>query len=407
MVAANAGIRPNDCLVTDNVVTSTRNLIDGFPLTPINFADLCNLIEMLIIHERIVMTIPALVDSPLQSLVDNGVITSTMFKDATPTNKADKELVESIYTKCLRAVEKGGIFGEGILNVPESPEEGIKWATTRLTVGDRMLSVECGQTKVEPDAQELFAQARGIYQVFKDYVDSVFLAARNFHVHAYTGASEIPCVVQNTIQSVPMVLYNELKKLHKDRVDRFLVSAGYKTYDIPPFALIVLSRCHRRDDIVPELLRARQEFSDFRQTCTTYAMDLRDAAQAGTLEDIVKLHNDHDRAIDLITGKVKASDKDSRFVYRVWDVVKAANPVGMAVNLIDHLKNYDVDRQHLRSVNGLMDVWTKLKKASPYEAILRSNLFPNEFDAKFFETFELYLQHVRQYFPVGTSPDAR
>ncbi len=400
-------IGPNDCFVTDNVMSSSRNLIAGVPLTPISFADLCELIEMAVLHDRIVMTVPNFQDSALQVLLDAGIVTSTMFKDATPSDEASAQLVSRIYEQCLRTLKEGGVFGRGVMDVidtAESDDERLERTLLRIRIGELLLSVDHGRRTVAPDAQEEIDKLRCLYQVFKDYADAVFDAAQHFHICAYAGTSEIAYSIQRTVRSTPRSLYDELRKLHKDRVDRFLVLAGYTAYNIPPFALIVLSRCKRRDDIVPKILRARDEFSNFRETCTIHSARIRDAVQGGSLEDIINLNNDRDRAIEILTKKVKASTKDSRFVYRLWDVVKAASPRGIAENVLDRLKTYDIERQHLQTVNGLMDVWKKLGKASSYEAVLRSNLFSNEFSPGDFAAFNDYLAHVKQYLPVDKSP---
>jgi hypothetical protein len=396
-----SGIRPNDCLVTDNVVSSARNLIQGRRLTPLNFADLCSIIEMVILHERIIMTLPTLVDSPLESLVETGIISSTMFKDATPVSNHDKVYVQRIYERCLRTVQDGATFGRGIINVPESDEEETSQALTRIQIGEMMLRVQHG-AEVEPAAQESLSKLNYLYGIFTEYADSVFDAARHFKVHAYASSSEVPFSIQNTIKSTPRLLYEKLGDLYRDRVDKFLIEAGFRSYNIPPFALIVLSRCKSRDDIVPQMLRARDEFSKFRYTCTKYSKDLVDASKDGTIEDIVKLHNSLDRATEVLTRKIKATDSDSRIVYRIWNIVKAMSPLEVSVNLIDQLKSYGMDREDLKSVNGLLDVWVKLKKGSSYEAILRSSLFPNEFDEELFDTFDQFLSHVRRYMPVST-----
>lgn len=399
-------IGPNDCFVTDNLISSSRNLIDGFPLTPINFADLCELIEMTVLHERIVMTLPTLEGSQLDAMLDDGIVTSTMYADATPSDEADKRIVAHIYEQCLRTVSQGATFGRGIIDKPESREESLRRALTRIEIGEMMLSVDYGRREVEPDAVESFDILRETYLVFQDYADAVFDAAQHFHVQAYAGTSECPYAVRRTARSVPLALYEELRKLHKDRVDRFLVSAGYETYEIPPFALMVLSRCKRREDIVPEILRARDEFAAFRQTCTTHAIRISDAVRSGTFEEVIDLQNDLDRAIGVLTKKVKASKKDSRFSYRLWNVIKAASPWGITKNVLDQLAEHDINREHLRTVNGLMDIWKKLGKASSYEAILRSEIFPNEFSRADFTAFSRYLGHVRQYLPVGAGRKA-
>src|SRR5215510_13660185 len=356
---------------------------------------------MAVLHERIIMTLPTFQDSPLYPLLQEGVVTSTMFKNATPPDESDKRFVQDIYERCLKTLEEGAQFGRGIMHVPDSHEEGLKQALDRIKIGEMMLAVDFGKSRVERGAVKAFGKLRQTYKVFTDYADSVFDAAQHFHVNAYAGASEIAYAIQRTVHSIPSALYEELRKLHKDRVDRFLASAGFATYDIPPFALIVLSRCKRREDIVPEVLRARDEFRKFRETCSEHAVRIRDAAESGTTEDIIELQNDLDRAIEVLTKTVKASAKDSRFVYRVWDVVKIASPWGITRNVLDRLVEHDINRQHLRTVNGLMDIWQKLKKASSYEAILRSDLFLNEFAADDFASFNDYLGHVRQYFPVG------
>jgi hypothetical protein len=149
-------------------------------------------------------------------------------------------------------------------------------------------------------------------------------------------------------------------------------------------------------------MKAREEFSKFRETCTAYAVRLQDAAKGGTQKDIIDLQNDLDKAIEVLTKKIKTSSKDSRFVYQLWNIVKAATPWGITKNVIDRLKEHDIERQHMLTINGLMDVWKKLKKGSSYEAILQSDLFPNEFSEKDFGEFQSFLQHVRQYLPVDT-----
>ncbi len=393
------GPRPNECLVTDNVVTSARNLIQGYPLTPINFADLCNFIEMVILHQRIIMTIPALTDSPLESFVDQEIITSTMFKNATPPSEEDKVRLETIYIACLRTLGEGGIFGRGIVNVPEKPDEELESALSRIKIGELILRYESG-VKVEPGAEKALKKIYELYQVFKDYADSVFDAARYFHVNAYTGSSEVPCAIQNVVKSVPQALYTKLKELHKERVNSFLVESGFHTYDIPPFASIVLSRCKSRDDIVPQMLTAREEFTDFRNTCTQYAEDLEKAAKCGTNEDIIQIHNDIDQAIGLLTKKAKATELDTRFIYRVWDVVKEASPWGIGTKILDRLTEWDIDRRSLQSVNGMLDVWQKLKKGSTYEKILRSKLFAGDFQKEEFVAYDKFLEHIRGYMNV-------
>lgn len=395
-------IGPNDCFVTGNVLTSARNLVDGFPLSPINFADLCEVIEMAVLHERIIMATPSLQDTPFDVLLREKIVTSTLGKAI--SNESDKKLLGTILLRCVRTGVKGGIFGLGIAHKPFSHERGLEVAINRIRVGTLMLEVEHGGVTVEPDYMETFNELRETYQVFKDYGDAVFDAAKHFHVHAYAGTSELPYAIDKTRKSVPMALYEELRKLHKDRVDRLLVSSGYKTYNIPPFALIALSRCKSRDDIVPEILRLREEFRKFRETCTTHAERIRDAATRGTHGDIIDLQNDLEKAIEVLTKKVKSSTKDSRFTYQLWNILKDLTPWGITRNVIDRLQAHDIDRQHLRTVNGLMDVWNKLQDAHSYEAILRSDLFKNEFSEEFFSAFSGYLVRVRKYLPVGLSP---
>jgi hypothetical protein len=394
-------IGPNDCFVTDNVISSARNLVDGFPLTPINFADLCELIEMAILHDRIVMTIPALHDSAMEGLMDAKIVTSTMFKEATPPNEEDVDVLKPVYTLCLRTLKEGGTFGRGIIDKPDTQKEALEHALVRIQIGLLMLDVDHGHRTVTRGARKYVDEIRTLYKVFTDYADAVFDAAQHFHVHAYAGASELPFAIGKTTSSIPRRLYEELRQLHQERFDRVLVSAGYRSYAIPPFAQIVLSRCKKREDIVPQILRAREEFQKFRTTCTDYALRIRQAAEGGTVKDIVDLQNGLDRGIEVLTKKVKAASVDHRFTYRLWNLLKAASPWGIGSNVLDALKDHDIERQHLRAVNGLMDVWKKLQGASAYEVILRSPLFPNEFEPEEFKAFAGYLQHVRRRFPVG------
>lgn len=399
-------IGANDCFVTDNVVSSARNLIDGTPLTPMGFADLCALIEMAVLHERIIMTLPTLTDSPLSVLLDQGVITSNMFTDNTPSGDTDKLMVQTVYERCFHAITNAGVFGSGILNKPDTHEEEIERAINRLKFANLLVHVDQGKIKVEPGAEEKLNEAKSYYSAFTDYADAVFDAARHFHVHAYAGSSETPFVVQKTVRSAPRKLYDKLRELHTDRVDQILAATGYKTYDIPPLALIVLSRAKTREDIVPQILRAREEFAAFRDTCTRHAREFDAAAKDGTIEDVIALNNDLDRAIAVLTAKTKASAKDQRFTYRLWDVVKEASLTGMGKALLGKFKEYDIEREHLRTVNGLMDIWHKLGKASGYEAVLRAGPFGREFAEEDFAAFGEFMKDIRAYVTPGTTPGA-
>lgn len=387
----------NDCFVTDNVVSSARNLIDGTPLTPMNFADLCALIEMVVLHERVIMTLPTVTDSPLATLLDQGIITSNMFTNATPAEDADKRVVQTVYERCFRAITEAGVFGSGILNKPDTHDEEIERAISRLRIAGILTRIKQGKLTVEPGAEAKLSEANTYYAAFTDYADAVFDAARHFHVHAYAGVSETPFVIDKTIHSAPRKLYDKLRELHKDRVDQILAATGYKTYDIPPLALIVLSRAKAREDIVPQILRAREEFSAFRDTCTRHAREFDAAVKDGTIEDIVALNNDLDRSIAVLTQKTKASAKDKRFTYRLWDIVKEASITGMGKALLGKLKEHDIEREHLRTVNGLMDIWHKLGKASGYEAMLRGGAFAKEFNDEDFALFGEFMDDIKGY----------
>lgn len=391
----------NDCFVTDNLISSARNLISGLPLNPINFADLCELIEICILHDRIVMTIPTIMKSPLEILLKEGIVTITRFIDVPFQNEHEKKLLKNVSDSCDTAIKDGSFFGLGVLDSLESPEESVRQAINRITVGEMILGWEQGILKLEKGADKDFQDIQKVYQVFKNYADAIFAVAQHFHVHAYFGASELPYAIKKTIRSIPLTLYDELHKLHKERTDKFLVSAGYMSYDIPPFAIIVLSRCKSRDDIVPEILKAREEFSKFRKTCTKFATQIHNATQSGTFGDIIDLQNDLDRSIEVLRKKIYASDKDTRFVYKLWNIIKAATPWGITKNVIDRLKDYDIDSHHLQTVNGIIDVWQKFKKGSTYEVILRSKLFPDEFHESHFDQFSRFLLQLREYMAIG------
>jgi hypothetical protein len=291
------------------------------------------------------------------------------------------------------------------MNLAKSPEEQHENDLTQMRGAQMLLDLETGRRQATAVAQKTVEKLRSIYAVYEDYADAVFGAARAHHVNAYAGATEIIFAVRNTVQSAPLNLYEHLKTLHVEQVDRFLAERGFRTYAIPPFASIVLSRCKRREDIVPELLRARDEFSAFRETCTHHARRVRDACLGGTHEDVIRMSNDLDRAMEVLSRKVKQSEKDRRWVYRVWDVVKELEPLGMAKSLIDKLIANDIEREHLRSLNGLMDVWKKLSKASSYERVLRSGLFPNEYMPEEFAAFSEWAESVPQVVGLRRSSD--
>jgi len=265
-----------------------------------------------------------------------------------------------------------------------------------------MLRIE-GGAEIEEGAEKYVKQFQDSIKDFNVYVVAVFDAARHFHVHAYTGVSEMPWAVRQTIASLPRRFHDLLIKLRADRTDRFLIETGYRATPIPPFAAIVLGRCKTRDDIVPQIIQAREEFKDYRATGTKYARELRDAAAGGTYADIERIHTEIERGFELLAKKAAQPARDSRLVYRVWDVVKAASGLGILKNAIDKLIDYDVERQTLRNVNGLLDVWMKFQKEAVYEPVLRSKLFPREFHEQMFTDFDEYLELVRRHLPLPTA----
>ncbi len=384
----------NACMVTDPIVSSSRNLIDGSPLTPINFADLCNLIEALVLHERVIMCIPSVIGSPVEDLFKQGIICSTMFGPTIPASPDGRAYSKRVAEACSKALTKASAFGKGIIDKTETPEVEQRRAWDRLYFSKIVHRVESG-AEIDPSGQAIVAEITRAYGVYKEYVEAVYQAARHFHIPAYSGTTELFLSIENSVQCVPRVLYDKLCDLHHEKADRLLIEAGYRVVSIPPFALIVLSRCRTRDDIVPKILEVRDEFHGFRATCTSYSEKLLAAQKEGKQKDLIAIHRDFDQAIVLLTEKVEAGERDTRFLFRVWDVLKSAQLWGIAQKLIDKAIETSIEEETLARVEGIMDVWHKLAEAPAYNAVLHSDLFPGEYDERFFKDFQGFVEGVR------------
>jgi hypothetical protein len=464
--ARSTGFGLNDCLVTGNLVSSAAALLAGQPLGPLNFADLCNLIEITVLHERIIVATGSsnsgahhpFEGSPLEAIVAGGFAKSVVDQAGRLGDGSVRHLLARIEETCEAAAFGSHIFGHDLVSLPSYKALAAKargfgeaQAFARMMVGALALRMDdknsnFSENMRDPSSRDhaLFAdvtralrildgesyedvysgsafgkgslrlllESRKNYEVFGKYVDSVFEAAQELHIAAYAGAADTPFAVRNAIASIPQLLRDRLGSITKE-INDFARNAGYQVYNIPPFALIVLSRCRRRDDIVPELLKSREEFASFRRTCTEYASNVDAAINSGTNEDVFKLHNELDRAIEALTKKANAVGFDTRLLYRVWNVAMAAGSALFAANplaplasiglkVLDEWKNHDVERQALRRFNGLQDVWHKLKRGSTYQRILHSELFPNEYQGRMFAAYDELHATLQHYMRLPT-----
>ena len=88
----------------------------------------------------------------------------------------------------------------------------------------------------------------------------------------------------------------------------------------------------------------------------------------------------------------KTKHKTTRLIYRVWDIVKEANPLKWFTKTVDHLVAWDQDQFILNRYKGLIDIWRLTRKAPPVQNQLRDveRVFGatiNESDWKRFVTF--------------------
>lgn len=161
-------------------------------------------------------------------------------------------------------------------------------------------------------------------------------------------------------------LYTQLANIHNVRVEELLKYRGYREIPIPPLASILLSRCKAHTDIPAQLKKLRSEFQDLRDAGRLHEQRLENASSIGEQLDIMA---EFDELWDVFSKKTK--HKTTRLIYRVWDIVKEANPLKWLTKTVDHFAVWEQNQFILNRYKGLMDIWHLTRKIPPVQSQLR------------------------------------
>jgi hypothetical protein len=147
-------------------------------------------------------------------------------------------------------------------------------------------------------------------------------------------------------------LYRSIAKIHGVAVEKILEHSGYKEIPLPPLTSILLSRCKTRDDIPLQLEQLRSEFAGLREAGRLHEQRL---INANTIREQFEVIEEFNEFWD--TYSKKMHKKTTRIIYRLWDIVKEANPLSWVTKTLDELKVRDQEKVILNRYKGIHDIW--------------------------------------------------
>ena len=157
-------------------------------------------------------------------------------------------------------------------------------------------------------------------------------------------------------------IYKRVADVHKVSVERISKCLGLKQIGIPPLTSILLSRCKSRENVIDQLVKMRDEFSNLRTICSEHERNIR---VAKTLRDQVEIIEEFDEYWAALERR-KTRQKQ-RLIYRAWDVLKSGSPIQWGTKIIDEFKDWDVDRVMLNKYKSLMDIFEHARNSKPIQ----------------------------------------
>jgi hypothetical protein len=194
-------------------------------------------------------------------------------------------------------------------------------------------------------------------------------------------------------------LYEKLAEIHNVKVEALLKYRGYRQIPIPPLASILLSRCKARTDIPTQMKQIRSEFQDLRDAGRAHERRLESASSLGEQLDAMA---EFDEFWDVFSKKTK--HQTTRLIYRMWDIVKEANPLKWFTKTVDLMVAWDQDQFILNRYKGLMDVWRLTRNIPSVQSQLRDveRVFGTTIAANEWKRYVAFADEVnRMMFPQG------
>ena len=161
-------------------------------------------------------------------------------------------------------------------------------------------------------------------------------------------------------------LYKKLADFHHLKVEKLLKYVGTRQMYIPPLLSIILDRCSDRSNFIEQLIKLRDEFSDFR-LLTTNAHKL--ILESEKLGDQIEILEDMENSWDILIKKIQKRNK--KCLNHLWNVVKEVDPMKMTARGLDLLKNYDEERQIVDKFRPIFDAWNVSMNVRHYSRLIR------------------------------------
>jgi hypothetical protein len=180
-----------------------------------------------------------------------------------------------------------------------------------------------------------------------------------------------PIPISNRIQQLnqlsPSVeFYKRLASIHNVAVERLLCYKGIKQVYIPPIMSIVLDMSKKREDIPKEIIEVRKRFEPTRKKLTNLEESLYKETKLGRQLDIM---DEMDNCWYALLSKMKK--KDTRILYKWWNIVKEGTPLNMIIKYLDEKYSIDERDRTVANIEGIFDLWKASRQVNKYERLLK------------------------------------
>lgn len=187
-------------------------------------------------------------------------------------------------------------------------------------------------------------------------------------------------------------LYDEVVKRIKADVDSLNKISSTQISYIPPLLAILLSRCKSPEDILPQLVLLRIEFSDLRKMTNEYYKQLNESKN---LKEKLLILDELEAKKNALSKKLSRVNKTT-IVRRTWNIVKSGNPVKMLTNIADTALEWDEERSVYCKVSRYSDIYSVVvNDIKEYDKLIPKIFGDNGVDYKSFELLEPYLNDLK------------
>jgi len=204
-------------------------------------------------------------------------------------------------------------------------------------------------------------QLEGLNFRAKAYVDLTRHLGLDLHSYCLALPHQLGAVRHQN--STTLELYRQiLERVHSKefRKDEEVGRTAFARVPIPALSELVLARCKDSAAAIGlEILNLRQEQKEFRSYLTNFGQAL---TWAKSKRERWQLQNQFDAALKTL---LEREDKQStRFIYRIWDVIK--EPTKMLAAFGDKVAVAGREKYIVGRARGLHDFWDGLAQGPPH-----------------------------------------